>query len=66
LSHYHWNKTSKRFKNINFPELESQLLEWFLRYQNVGPISDLMVIEKGKQIAKTMNITEEQLSFSNG
>jgi hypothetical protein len=25
-----------------------------------------MVIEKGKQIAKTMNITEEQLSFSNG
>jgi hypothetical protein len=66
LPHYDWNKACKRLKNVNFPELESQLLEWFLRYQNVGPISDLMDIEKGKQIAKTMNITEEQLSFSNG
>jgi hypothetical protein len=60
------NKTLKRFKNVNFPELESQLLEWFLRYQNVGPISDLMIIEKGKQIAKRINIKREQLSFSNG
>jgi hypothetical protein len=55
-----------RSKPVRFPELESLLKEWFLRYENVTTITDGMLIEKGKQFAKQLNITEDQLCFSNG
>ena len=60
------NYSSKRTRKVNFPELEYELMDWFLRYENQTPISDAMIIEKGRKIADKLGINVSQLSFSNG
>jgi hypothetical protein len=51
---------------VKFPILEEMLREWFLRTENITIISDAMIVEKGKEIAKSLNMSEGSLNFSNG
>ncbi|RWS14097.1 hypothetical protein B4U80_14704, partial [Leptotrombidium deliense] len=56
----------KRCRRVNFPELDSMLEEWCLRFQDKAVISDVMIVEKEKQFAHQMKIDENAISFSNG
>jgi hypothetical protein len=55
-----------RSKVVKFPELEEMLREWFLKSEKTTIISDAMIVEKGKEIPKSLNMSEGSLNFSNG
>jgi hypothetical protein len=47
-----------RSKVVKFPKLEEVLRELFLRTENKTIISDAMIVEKGKEIDKSLNMSE--------
>ncbi|GAB6029957.1 hypothetical protein CHUAL_005652 [Chamberlinius hualienensis] len=51
---------------VKFPEVDSQLKKWFLQMENITTVTDAMLIEKGKAIAETLKVSEEDLCFSCG
>jgi hypothetical protein len=57
---------ARRSKVVKFPKLEEMLREWFLRTENITIISDVMIVEKAKEIVKSLNTSEGSLNFSNG
>lgn len=50
--------SAMRSKAVKFPKLEEMLREWFLRTENITIISDAMIVEKGKEIDKSLNMSE--------
>jgi hypothetical protein len=57
---------SKRTKKVQFPQLDDMLTEWFLRFENIAPITDAIIVEKAKQFANQLKITEDNITFSHG
>jgi hypothetical protein len=60
------NPNAKRHKPVTFPELELALKEFILVYQNKTILSEALIVEKAKLLAKGFNISENELKFSNG
>ena len=54
---------SKRNKSVTFPELETELLNWFFRYESKTVLSDEIIIKKGKRIVEKLNIKENELCY---
>ncbi|CAG8547800.1 1700_t:CDS:2, partial [Dentiscutata heterogama] len=59
------NLDTKRHKPVTFLELELALKEFILVYQDQTILSDAIIIEKAKLLAKGFKISEDQLKFSN-
>jgi transposase len=60
------NPDAKRHKNLTVPELELALKEFILIYQNRVILSDAILVEKAKEIANGLGVSEETLAFSSG
>lgn len=63
------NEKAKRRRNVQEPDLERALLEWFLRHECEGVMTDELLQAKGKQIAGIMREQRQEfheLTFSNG
>lgn len=60
------NPNTKRHKSVTIPELELALKEFILVYQEKVILTDAIIIEKAKLLAKGFDISEEVLKFSNG
>jgi hypothetical protein len=56
----------KRNRTAKYPQLKSALYEWQLRYENIAIITDVILIEKAKQFAQKLKISENEFSFSMG
>ena len=55
-----------RNKALKFPDLDRQLCEWFIQFQDRVIMCDTLIIEKARNIAKNLNIKEGDLAFSDG
>jgi hypothetical protein len=60
------NSTQKRHKSVTFPELELALKEFILSYQHRIILSDAILIEKAKLLARGLGVPENTLLFSSG
>lgn len=74
-SHEKWlavlsnSQTSHTFKNrsVQFPELDKALQIWTSQAVTVGlPLTDMILQQKGLELAKMLNIGEDQIKFTNG
>ncbi|PKK78006.1 hypothetical protein RhiirC2_770710 [Rhizophagus irregularis] len=59
------NSEAKRHKAV-IPELELALKEFVLIYQHRTILSDTILVEKAKQLADELNVSERTLQFSSG
>jgi len=53
-------KDKTRHKAVKFPDLDRQLNEWFIQFEDTVIMFDTLIIEK----AKNLNIKESNLAFS--
>src|SRR5215204_6553404 len=63
------SQTSQIFRNrsIQFPELDKALQIWTFQAVAAGlPLTDMILQQKGLELAKMLNIDEEQIKFANG
>ena len=60
------NHEAKRHRSVTIPELELALKEFVLVYQEQTILSDALLIEKAKLLAKDLGIPEGTLQFSSG
>ncbi|PKY61852.1 hypothetical protein RhiirA4_487413, partial [Rhizophagus irregularis] len=60
------NPEAKRHKAVVVPELELILKEFVLTYQHRTILSDAILVEKVKQLADKLNVSEGTLQFSSG
>jgi hypothetical protein len=52
------NPEAKRHKSVTFPELELALKEFVLYYQHKTILSDAILVEKAKLLAKELEVPE--------
>jgi len=61
------NGTTRRIQAVRFPTLKAALGHWVQGHEALGHIvTGPLIIEKGKQIAKHLSISEDSISFSPG
>jgi hypothetical protein len=49
----------KRSRDVQYPDLENAMYEWFIQYQTHVTLTDEILKEKAKQFAKLLNISED-------
>ncbi|KAF9197789.1 hypothetical protein BGZ49_001631 [Haplosporangium sp. Z 27] len=60
------NPNAKRHRQVAFPELERQLGEFVKANKRKVAISDMMLLNKGKELRDILEIPEQQMKFSDG
>jgi hypothetical protein len=63
------SQTSQTFRNcsVQFPELDKALQIWTSQAVATGlPLTDMILQQKGLELAQMLNINEDQIKFSNG
>lgn len=60
------NPSTKRQRALQCPEIEDALLEWVLRSQDRIILTDAILIEKAKNFAQMLHVSESGLKFSHG
>ena len=57
------NPNSKCHKSVTYPELELTLREFILNYQHQTVLSDVILIEKAKMIADTLQFPQDSFKI---
>lgn len=60
------NPLAKRQRTVQHPDLEDTLYEWILQSQDHIILSDDVIIEKAKNLAKLFHISENDFKFLHG
>ncbi|CAG8670532.1 2937_t:CDS:1 [Ambispora gerdemannii] len=60
------NFSAKRQRSVQYPDIENTLLEWILRSQDKITLTDAILVEKAKNFAQMLNISDDNIKFSNG
>jgi len=63
------SQTSQMYRNrsVQFPELDKALQIWTSQAVATGlPLTDMTLQQKGLELAKMLNINEDQIKFTNG
>jgi Tc5 transposase DNA-binding domain/Fission yeast centromere protein N-terminal domain len=60
------NPSAKRQRAVQYPDIENALQEWILRSQSKIILTDAILMEKAKNFAQILHISDIDFKFSHG